>query len=399
MNRRTAISLLGALSLFAAGPALAQEPVVIKLATLAPVGSPWHNLLKEAAQGWKAASGGKVELKIFAGGTMGNEGDMVKKLRINQVQAAALSTIGLHEITPEPQGLDIPLLVDKRDEYDYLVKAMAPKLEKYLEAKGYVVLAWSEIGFTRFFSTQARPTLDELRKGKLFSWEGDDASTRAWKAGRFTPVVLASTDMVPSLQTGMIDTVLYPPTLVLALQIHNKAKYMMNLPWSTLTGATIVKKEAWDKIPAELRPQLQEIFRVKSRQIVDEARKMEDDALNKMKTQGLQVVEVTDAPEWRKMLEATYGEIRGKVVPAEIFDEVHRVVKDYRSGKRGATPPPSDKPAGTPGEGPSGVKGPGPAKEPATKTAPGTPSQKPSPVQAPPGGAGKGAGTNAPGKK
>lgn len=399
MNRRTAISLLGALSLFAAGPALAQEPTIIKLATLAPVGSPWHNLLKEAAQKWKSESGGKVELKIFAGGTMGNEGDMVKKLRINQVQAAALSTIGLHEITPEPQALDIPLLVDNRAEYDYLVQTMAPKLEKYLEAKGYVVLAWSEIGFTRFFSTQARPTLDELRKGKLFSWEGDEASTKAWKAGKFNPVVLASTDMVPSLQTGMIDTVLYPPTLVLALQIHKKAKYMMNLPWSTLTGATIVKKDAWDKVPAELRPKLQEIFRTASRQIVTEARKMEDDALAKMKEQGLEVVAVKDAPEWRKTLEDTYGEIRGKVVPAEVFDEVHRVVKDFKGGKRGtpSTPPPSDKPSGTPGDAPGAVKGPGP-KAPAPGP---TPAQ--TPVQAPAGPAKgpatKGPATKAPGKK
>jgi TRAP-type C4-dicarboxylate transport system substrate-binding protein len=339
MNRRTAISLLGALSLFAAGPALADDTVVIKLATVAPNGSLWHNHLKTAAQKWKEMSGGKVELKIFAGGIMGNEGDMVRKLRIGAIQAAALSTIGLHEITPEPQALDIPLLTQTREEWEHLVKTMAPKLEQALAKertndKGFVVLAWSEIGFTRFFSTQPRPTLAELRQGKLFSWEGDEASTKAWKAGGFDPVVLASTDMMPSLQTGMINTVLYPPTLVLALNLYSKAKYMMNLPWSTLTGATIVDKRSWDKIPAELRPKLQEIFRDASREIVKDARNLEDKALAEMKGKGLEVVQVKDAGEWRKALEATYGEIRGKVVPAEIFDEVHRVVKEYRAGKR-----------------------------------------------------------------
>lgn len=335
MNRRTAISLLGALTLSAAQPAMAEEsaPVVVKLATLAPVGSPWHKLLQEAAQKWKEESTGKVELKIFAGGTLGNEGDMVKKLRINSVQAAALSTIGLHEITPEPQALDIPLLVENREEFDALLQKMAPKLEDSLAKKGYVVLAWSEIGFTRFFSTEARPTLDKLRESKLFSWEGDPASTEAWRSGGFHPVVLGSTDMVPSLQTGMINTVLYPPTLVLALRIHEKAKYMMDLPWSTLTGATVVKKETWEKIPADLRPKLQNIFRAKSREIVDQARKMEDDSLAKMKTQGLQIVQVTDAPAWRKAIEGSYSAIRGKVVPAEIFDEVQKVVKDYRATK------------------------------------------------------------------
>jgi TRAP-type C4-dicarboxylate transport system substrate-binding protein len=332
MNRRTAISLLGALSLFAARPALAQETVV-KLATLAPVGSPWHTLLKEASQKWNEASGGKVALKIFAGGVMGNEGDMVKKLRIGAVQAAALSTIGLHEITPEPQALDIPLLVENRDEYDYLVQKMAPKLEQALAQKGYVVLAWSEIGFTRFFSTAPRPTLAQLRESKLFSWEGDPASTEAWRSGGFHPVVLASTDMVPSLQTGMINTVLYPPALVLALRIHDKARYMMDLPWSTLTGATVVEKKTWDRVPADLQPKLLQIFKDTSKKIVENARKMEDDSLAKMKEQGLQVVRVTDSAEWKKAVEGTLQAIRGKVVPAATFDEVQRLVKEYRASK------------------------------------------------------------------
>lgn len=372
------------MSLFAAGPALADDVVTIKLATLAPSGSPWHTLLKEAAQQWKTASGGKVDLKIFAGGTLGNEGDMVKKLRISQVQAAALSTIGLHEITPEPQALDIPLLAETREEYDFLIKKMAPKLEKALEAKGFVVLAWSEIGFTRFFSTQARPNLAALRASKLFSWEGDKDSTEAWKAGGFNPVVLASTDMVPSLQTGMIETVLYPPTLVLALRIHEKAKYMMDLPWSTLTGATIVKKEAWDKIPADLQPKLKDIFRAQSAKIVAEARKMEDNALAKMREQGLQVVKVDDASKWREALVATYGSIRGKVVPAEIFDEVHRVVKDYRGGKRdnAGTASPSDKPAGTPSEAPKGNPSQNPAQSPVQAAADKT-EKRPAPAPAP----------------
>ena len=398
MNRRTAISLLGALSLFAAGPAVAQTPIVIKLATLAPSGSVWHNHLKGAAQKWKEVSGGRVELKIFAGGIMGNEGDMVKKLRINAIQGAALSTIGLHEITPEPQALDIPLLVETREEWAYVVSTMAPKLEACLEQNRdkcpklpgktddkkdrFKVLAWSEIGFTRFFSTQARPTLDELRQGKLFSWEGDKDSTAAWKAGGFHPVVLASTDMMPSLQTGMIDTILYPPTLILALNLYSKAKFMMNLPWSTLTGATIVRMEDWEKIPADLRPQLQAAFVEASKEIVKDARSLEDKALTEMKGKGLQVVEVTDKAAWRKTLEATYGEIRGKVVPADIFDEVHRVVKDFRAGKRV-----------TPSAPPSEVKGAGPGKDPSQN-----PSQ--SPVQAPAGNPGKGPAPKTPvGKK
>ena len=309
--------------------------VTVKLGTLAPQGSPWHLLLKEAAQRWTAESGGKVELKIFPGGTMGDEGDMVKKIRVGSLQAAAVSTIGLHQITPEPQAIDLPLLVENDDERDYLLTQITPKLDAALEKKGFVVLTWSEIGNTRFFSTQARPTLDEMRKAKLFCWNGDPDSANAWKAGGFNTVVLSSTDIVPSMQTGMVDTILYPPTLVLSLRVNDKAKYMMNMKWSTLTGATIIDKKVWEKIPADLRPKLLKVFTDLGKQITVDARRMESNSLAKMKAGGLQEVAVTDMKAWRDVLAVVNQNVRGKIVPAETFDSVYQIVKDYRAKKGG----------------------------------------------------------------
>src|SRR5947209_11010805 len=95
--------------LFAAAPARAD--VVIKVGTLAPNGSPWHTLLKEMGQKWEQASGGKVKLRVYPGGVLGNEGDMIKKMRIGQLQAAAVTTIGLHDISPDPQSLDVPMMI------------------------------------------------------------------------------------------------------------------------------------------------------------------------------------------------------------------------------------------------------------------------------------------------
>jgi TRAP-type transport system periplasmic protein len=326
-------ALLGLLAF--SGPARAQE-IVIKLGTLAPVGSPWHLLLKEGAQAFTATSGGRVTLRIFAGGTMGNEGDMVKKMRIGQLHAAALSTVGLHEITPEPLALDLPLLVQNREELTHLLEKIGPKLEAKLLEKGYVVMNWSEIGFTRFFSTKARPTLAEMRQSKVFSWEGDPASAEAWKAGGFHPVVLSSTDIIPSLTTGLIDAVVYPPTYALALRLNDKAKFMQDLVWSSFTGAMVVDRKTWEKIPPDLRPALQKITRELGGRTVEKARQMEDEALTKMKAQGLTVVHVPDAPEWHKAVAATTDKVRGTVVPAATFDEVYRIVKEFRASRKGA---------------------------------------------------------------
>ncbi|MCS6915347.1 MAG: TRAP transporter substrate-binding protein DctP [Myxococcota bacterium] len=306
------------------------EEVIIKLGTLVPVGSPWHLLLKQAAQEFEAVSGGRVKLRVYAGGTMGNEGDMVKKMRYGQLQAAALSTIGLHEITAEPMALDLPMLVENTEEREYVLSKIGPRLEAALNNNGYVLLNWSEVGMTRFFTTEARPTIDAMRKGKIFVWDGDPHSAAAWRAGGFHPVVLSSTDIISSLTTGMIDTVVYPPSYALAMRIHEKARYMHDFIWSSLTGATVVSKATWDKVPQDVRPKLLDVARALGRQTVEKAREMEAEALTKMKAQGLQVVPITDRSGWEAAAKAANGVVRGKVVPADLFDEVHRLVSEFR---------------------------------------------------------------------
>lgn len=314
-------------------PGHAQD-VVIKLGTAAPVGSPWHLLLKETAQEWDKITSGKVKLKIFAGGTMGNEGDMVKKMRIGQLQAAALSSIGLHEITPEPMVLDMPLFIESREQHKSMLDQVGPRLEKALQQKGYIVLNWGEVGFVRFFSTKPRATLAQMRDSKLFVWEGDPAAVDAYKAGGFHPVVLSATDIIPSMQTGMIDTVAYPPAYALAIRLNDKAKYMSDLVWSLLSGALVVSKKTWDQVPEGLREPMLKVAHQIGDRTNEQSRKMEDEAMAKMKSQGLKVIHVTDEAEWRKMVEENYKSVRGKVVPADLFDEVYKLVQDYRANHK-----------------------------------------------------------------
>jgi C4-dicarboxylate-binding protein DctP len=173
-----------------------------------------------------------------------------------------------------------------------------------------------------------------MRAAKLFCWNGDPASTDAWKAGNFKPVLLSAVDMLPSLQTGMIDTVLYPPVLVFSLRLFDKAKYMMDMPYSTLTGATIIEKKVWDQIPPDLRPKLKDVFIALGKDGTQQARNFENEALAKMKQQGLQVVPITDQPEWDKAVKDVRLAIRGKVVPTATFDEVTRIVQEYRSSHK-----------------------------------------------------------------
>lgn len=315
--------------------ALAQD-VTIKLGTLAPQGSTWHNLLKEAAERWQEASGGKVKLKIYAGGTQGSEGDMVRKMGVGQLHAASITNVGIHDIYAEPMVFSTPGMVDETD-FRAIFPKVQDQLEKNFEAKGYVVLNWAQVGTIYTFCTKPYATPEAASDAKFFAWDGDPGSIEAFKLVGFRPVVLASTDIVPSLQTGMINCVTQVPAYVLTARLFEKANKMMDFPWSYLIGATVVKKDQWEKVPADLRPKLIAIARELGARIDAEAKRLNDDAIAAMQKQGLEVVKVNPAP-WQKAAERSWPAVRGKVVPEPFFDQVAKLRDEARKARTAPAP-------------------------------------------------------------
>ena len=323
--------LLLVLVLCAAQSALAQD-VTIKLGTLAPQGSTWHALLKEMGEKWSDASGGKVKLKIYAGGTQGSEGDMVRKMGVGQLQAAWISNVGLHDVAAEPMVFSTPSLFDDRDFREVLPKIEA-QLVAVLDARGYVLLSWAQVGTVRIFCTKAYATPEAASDGKFFAWDGDPASVEVFKLIGFRPVVLSETDLVPSLQTGMITCVGQVPAYMLTARLFEKANQMVDYPWSYLVGATVVRKEAWEKIPADLRPKLQAITRDINARIDAEVKRLNDDAVGAMKKQGLVAVKVDPGP-WDQAAKKSWPAIRGKVVPEAFFDQVVKLRDEARKNRK-----------------------------------------------------------------
>ena len=314
-------------------PAAAQ-PVLIKLGTLAPKGSTWETLLKQMGQDWAKVSNNQVTLRIYAGGTLGNESDMVKKMRIGQLQAAALTSIGLHDISPDPQAIDVPMMMESPAMLDYVRERIAAQLEKSIDTKGFVVLDWSEVGFVRFFSTKKFDTVKALQDGaKVFCWEGDPASADAWRAAGFKPVIMSSTDIVPSLQTGLLDTVALSPLYAFTSQIFQKAKYMLDTPWASLTGAMVVRKDAWEKIPADVRVKLLAIAKDTGKKIDAEVRRMDAEALRSMQAEGLTVIK-GDPAALLVAAKASWKVIRGRVVPEAMFDQVQKLAAEAKALKK-----------------------------------------------------------------
>jgi TRAP-type transport system periplasmic protein len=301
----------------------AQAQVTIKLGTLAPAGSTWHEILKELGQRWEQASGGQVKLKVYAGGTQGSEGDMVRKMGIGQLQAASISNIGMHDIVSEPQMFSLPMFFNDEADVECTFQSMRPKLEAAIAAKRYVVLQWSRVGAMSMFCDAPYRTPAEMNAAgaKVFAWEGDPKSVEAWRAAGFRPVVLSSTDVVPSLQTGMINCITNVPLYILTTRLFEKAHVMVDLPWGYIYGATIVRADAWEKIAPEVRAKLQAIAVELGLKVDAEVRRLNVDAVAAMKKQGLQVVSVEARP-WREVMEKAWPVVRGGVVSAAFFDEV-----------------------------------------------------------------------------
>jgi len=325
-------TLLAAL-LLVLTPALGQAQVQIKLGTLAPNGSTWHELLKEMAEKWSQASNGQVKLRIYAGGTQGNEGEMVRKMAVGQLQGAAVTTVGLHDIAPEPQALTVPLMFDSAGELQKALPVLEPKLDAMLEKKGYVALTWGAIGAIKLFCTKPLKTPADAAGAKIFAWEGDPGSVKAWKAAGFNPVVLSSTDVITSLQTGMIECIPNVPLYVLTARLFEKAPYMIDVNWGWLVGATVVRKDAWEKIPADLRPKLIAIAKELGKKVDVEVARLNGEAVTAMEKQGLKVVTV-DAAAWRATAEKSWPVVRGEVIPAAFFDEVKALRDAQRAGKK-----------------------------------------------------------------
>lgn len=330
------VALCVALGAGGAGPVRAKT--VIKLTTLAPKDSSYHLALQKMGQQWAKASGGEVDLVIYPGGIQGGESAMIKRMRIGQIQAAMITAVGLSDIEPSVTGLQsMPMMLKSFEEVDHIGAKLQPSLEAMLEEKGFVVLFWTDAGWVQYFSKTLVRTPDDMRKMKMFSWSKGDESDMIVKRAGFNPVALETADILPGLQTGLIDVVAMPPFYALSTQIYTAAPHMVELNWAPLVGAMVIKKDVWDKVSPEAQKAMREAAIEAGKQIKGTSRKESADAVETMKQKwGLKVYKPTaeEVEAWRKTCEAVYPEIRGKIVPEKIWDDVVGWVQEYRAGSR-----------------------------------------------------------------
>ena len=329
------IARIALISLFAnAGFGAADKPINLRLGTLAPNGTSYHKSLLTMGEKWRQVSGGSVRLTIFPGGTQGGEADMVGLMQTGNLDAGLLTAVGLSEIEPAVNALQsMPMSFRSLDEVDYIGEKLRPQLEQRLLAKGYIVLFWSDSGWVRFFSRSHILHVDDLRKLKIFSWAGNAHEADIWKSGGFNPVPLETAGIPQGLLSGTLDVVPMPPFFALAGQLDGQAKYMLEINWAPLVGAAVVRKKSWDRIPAAARQEMLKIAVEVGKKVKADGRQENETSVAAMARRGLKVQKMPPEVdlEWRKLIDGVQNQIRGKVVPAEMFDEAQSLLKAYRA--------------------------------------------------------------------
>ena len=330
-------ALVAALALLLAAPCSDGQTVLVKVATLVPDGSSWHHVLKELAEKWKTLSGGRVTVRLYAGGVAGDDPDVVRKMRLGTLNGGVLTAVGVAEVDKSVYALGVPLMYDSYEELYAVLEKMRPRLEASIEAKGFVVLNWADGGWVHFFTKKPVAVPADMQKLKLFTWAGDNESVEVWKSAGFNPVPLPATEIMTGLQTGLVESLGTPPQLAVIAQYFNHAPNMTALRWQLLLGATLINKSTWEKIPADLRPILLQAAREAGSKLQSDVRAGEARDIEAMKKRGLKVVPVgpQQLAEWHKLTAAMYPKIRGPIVPADAFDEALRYRDEYRMAHAG----------------------------------------------------------------
>ena len=319
------------LAVFLAAPAVSAQ--TIKLGTLAPKGSPWYDVLQDMAAEWSDASGGGVKVRIYPGGSIGDETDMLRKMRIGQLQGAVLTSEGLSRIVPELRVLQLPMWFRSDEELDFVHDGLKAELEALFEARGFKVLNWGDIGWIRLFTRDPAPAPSDLERVKLFCWAGDITICEAWMRQGFQPVPLAFTDIFSGLQSGMIDAVFTAPVPALSYQWFGLAPNMTDVKVFKMIGATIVTLKAWKKIPKDIRPQILEAARTAGRASEERISAFEDESIVVMQQYGLTVHPVT--PElyrtWEIRFRDSYPALLNGVVSTSIVALAERLRGEFRT--------------------------------------------------------------------
>jgi TRAP-type C4-dicarboxylate transport system substrate-binding protein len=332
MNQVTKLMGLVAVAALAAGRPAHADNVELRIATLAPSGSPWMDVLDKASAEIKDKTGGRVALKYFEGGQQGDERDFVRKIKLGQLDGAAVTAIGLAMIDESIRVLELPMMFESAEEMDYVADKMWPYFTKKFEKKGFKLNDRGEVGWIYFLSKSKVESLGDLKGQKLWMWGDDQLVGAMFKKLGLNGVPLGVPEVDAGLTAGKINACYGSPVAAVALQWYSKVKYMTSMPMSFAIGATVVSLDSLKKVSADDVKTVEDIGKNNAKKLRKVIRKANEDAKGTMTRKGITVVQSPAAmvDDFTKLSQDAWKELVGKIYSQDELDMVLKYRQEYR---------------------------------------------------------------------
>ncbi|MFL0797963.1 MAG: TRAP transporter substrate-binding protein DctP [Cellvibrionaceae bacterium] len=309
------------------------QAATFKIATLSPDGSAWMVAMRKAGKELEKQTQGRVKLKFYPGGVMGDDKSALRKMKIRQLHGVAVSGGQLAKYFPDSQIYNLALGFRDFNEVDYVRSRMDEHILKGFEKNGFVSFGLAEGGFAYFMSNGSIKTPKDLKKHKVWAPGADPVTLKAATSLGITPIPLSIADVLPSLQTGLIDTVATSPVAALALQWHSQVTHITDLPLLYFYATLVVDKKAFKKLSPVDQTAMRTVLGATFKQIDKQNRLDNEAAFAAMKSQGISLEALTqeERSQWDN-LGPTVEKLlvnEGKVNP-ETMKRMKGYLQDYR---------------------------------------------------------------------
>ncbi|MEJ2396467.1 MAG: TRAP transporter substrate-binding protein DctP [Candidatus Thiodiazotropha sp.] len=274
----------------------------LKIATLAPDGTSWMKQMRSAAKQIEKETEGRVKLRFYPGGVMGNDNSVLRKIRVGQLHGGAITGGGLSSVYPDAQVYTLPFQFRDLQEVDAVRRVMDPQIIEGLHKAGYVSFGLSEGGFAYLLANTPVQTTDDMHNLKIWIPEGDEINARMFKALGIAPIPLPMTDVMTGLQTGLIDTIASSPIGAIALQWHTRVKYLTEVPLAYLYATLVITEKSLARLEDADRSVVTRTLQETFSKLDAQNRQDNRQALDALQGQGIEFVEpsLSQRQEWEK---------------------------------------------------------------------------------------------------
>jgi TRAP-type C4-dicarboxylate transport system substrate-binding protein len=306
--------------------------VVLKVASIAPEATPYGEALNRMANEWSRITNGEVELRIYHNGILGLEEDLLRKLRLNEIQGAVLSSFGLNLIAPQILTLSCPFLIRNEQELTYVLDDMKGDIEADIEAKGFHCIAWATAGWVKIFSRRPIFVPEDLRRQKLATEPSEVQLLQAFKTMGYQMVPLGLNDLMMALSSGMVDATYNSPITIAGMQFFAIAKYMSTINIAPFMGGIVLNQRAWRQIPEQYREPLARINRQIEQGMANSILQLEATAMQAMIQHGLIVNQLSPEQEqlWYADMVTALPSLLGGTFDENTLNRINALLSAYR---------------------------------------------------------------------